>query len=662
MKIALVIHSFMLILVAGLAWLDRNGPTLLWSCPLALPHLLSAIQCIREIQHAGRSGTVASKQGKRSVLTLGFYATMGLVCMLLRPDCFKIDPFAARMLAVVCALMGLVAWEASRPGRFPQGKTVPPTDRGILIRFVILGAGSLLFILVFALALPISSDALCRLSTGIVSPQGTPQRKPGGKSAASGEGPSLEGPELANRTGQVHLPMRGTLDLGDEIRVMLKFEDPSTAVKPTRQRPLYIRTLSVSRFDDDGWVGDSTSGHWLDDPADGREDGKVEVGSRASGESACQIYLLRSNGQALPALAGVTAYALPAVFVLPDDWYQNPASGDIRYRAWSSQVDIQSLAGMKPEPGKPGPAYLTRLETPFGARLTETAALIGDGHPDLLGRLESLRRFFQSNFIYSMTVENKSNQPPLANFLFEEKKGYCDFFASASALMLRHMGIPSRVACGYMGGEHDDATDCWIFQAYHAHSWTEVFVEGHGWVICDFTPPSDDSPSLAGNPPPSLDLAAFEDAGTGRLNQETRHSDQSTGLRAPWIPAILVFGGLVPILGLILLKQRTPEQRAVTMAARKRARSEQQPDYLLDFLRMCSSFGHTRREGQTLMEFHRGLKQAGLCHDDFDELTDYYYKSRYEDAPPDRPSERRFLKLIRRFRKEKAEKSTESQS
>jgi len=663
MKVALVIHSFMLALVGGLAWHDGNKPIILWSCLLALPHLLSAIQCIREIHNAGKSRKVEPTGIKSSVFTLGFYATMGLVWMLLRPDSFRIDPSAGRMLGVVCTTLALVAWEASRTGRLQEGKTLPLTDRGFLVRLALVGSGSLMFILLFAVALPIVSDALCGLSIRLKSPEVPSHRKPGGKSAGqSGEGPSLAGPELANRTGQVDLPMRGTLDLGDEIRVILRFENPSQAVKPTRQRPLYVRTLAVSKFEDGGWVSDSASGHWLKDSEDGRQDDKVEVGSPASGDFAYQIYLLRSNGQALPALAGVTAYALPEILVLPDDWYQNPASGDIRYRAWSRQVDIQSLSRMKPESGKPGPAYLTRLETPLGARLTDTAEMIGAGRTDLLGRLESLRQFFQSNFVYSTTVENKSNHPPLENFLFEEKKGYCDFFASASALMLRHMGIPSRVAYGYMGGEHDDATDSWIFQEYHAHSWTEVFVEGQGWVICDFTPPSEDSPSLAGAPPPSLDLAAFEDAGTGSMKRESRLLNKSASLQASWIPAILVLGSLVTILGFLFLKHRTPEQRAVTMAARKRVKNEQQPDYFLEFLSMCRAFGHSRLDGQTLMEFHRHLKQAGFCHDDFDELTDYYYLSRYEDAPQDRASERRFLKRIREFRKDKAKKSSESPS
>ncbi len=701
MKVALVIHWFLLALVGGLAWhaggspfqlacsmlallaypllgflparlepfkritcallliisgmQGGNKPIMLWSCLLALPQLLSAIQCVWEIQHAGKFKTVESAGIKRSVFTLGFYATMGLVFLLLRPDFFGIEPSASRMIALVCTMLGLVAWEASRTARLQEGNNTPLTDKAYLMRHALIGSGALIFILLFAFVLPFASDALCGFSAKVKAAHGSDRRKPIGKPAGrSGEGPSLPGPEQANRTGQVELPMRGTLELSDEIRVILRFEDPNRSVKPTRQRPLYVRTLAASRFEDGEWKSDGNSGQWLKDAGDGRQDDKVEVGRHSTEDIPHEIFLLRSNGQALPALAGVTAYALPEVLALPDDWYQNPASGDIRYKAWSRPVDIQSISTMKPEAGNPGPAYLTRLESPLGARLTETADRIGAGRTDLSGRLESLRQFFETNFIYTTTVVNDSNSPPLENFLFAEKRGYCDFFASASALLLRHMGIPSRVACGYMGGEPDPATDSWIFQEFHAHSWTEVYVEGRGWVICDFTPPSSESPSLAGTPPPSLNLAAFQDAGTGGLKRESKRSHQAASHPSAWVPAILVLGWLVTILGILFLKHRTPEQRATRIAARRRAKSEQQPDYLLEFLNMCQSLGHTRLPGQTLMEFLRDLKQARFCHDDFDELIDYYYKSRYENAPPDRTSKRRFLKLIRSFSKAKA--------
>ncbi len=712
MKVALAIHLFMLSLAGGLVWHTGESPFLLaasmvvvlvylllsirqepltgatklisgallmgvcvllfgtsqkvlWPCLLALPQLLSAMHCIWEIQHAGKVKEVESTRIRRSIFTLGFYATLGLAFLMLHSTPFNLEPPTGRMLAVVSSMMGFIAWEASRAGRLKHGETTPLTGNGFVVRIALMGLGTVMFVFLFAVALPFVSDALCDFSNKLKSPQDPPDPKPLEKLASQSgdsdgaqsgeESDSNAGPELVNRTGQVRLPNRGKLELSDEVRVVLKFEDPAQVEALTKQGPLYVRTLAVSKFEGNQWESDSPSGFWRKDSSDGRLDGRVDVGSTPSpGDIAHEVFLLESNGQALPALAGVTTYALPEILVLPDDWFQNAATGNIRYKAWSRPLDILSLSKSNSEPGRPGPAYLTKLDTAFGTRLTETAEMITTGRKDLSGRLELLRQFFQTNFIYSTTVENKSSKPPLENFLFVDKKGYCDFFASAAALILRHMDIPSRVAFGYKAGEHDAATDTWIFRELHAHSWTEVFVKDQGWVICDFTPSSSDSPSVAGSAP-SFDAAAFKDAGAlgpGGENKLWNKAESLQTLRSPWLSVIVALGLLGVILG-FLLQHRKPGQSAARKAARKRARSEQQPAYFLEFLRMCRSLGHPRLEGQTLMEFHRDLKKARFCNEDFDDLTDYYYRSRYEDAPLDESIERRFLKRIRQFRKAK---------
>ncbi len=103
----------------------------------------------------------------------------------------------------------------------------------------------------------------------------------------------------------------------------------------------------------------------------------------------------------------------------------------------------------------------------------------------------------------------------------------------------------------------------------------------------------------------------------------------------------------------ILRKRHIPWQWAPKKASRVRAERDKQPEYFLEFLRMCETHGHHRLEGQTLMDFHRHLKYSQFCDDHFDDLVAHYYKSRYEDAPKDEPSEHGFLKRIREFGKDK---------
>jgi hypothetical protein len=77
---------------------------------------------------------------------------------------------------------------------------------------------------------------------------------------------------------------------------------------------------------------------------------------------------------------------------------------------------------------------------------------------------------------------------PLANFLFERKQGHCEYFASSMAVMLRTLGIPSRVVNGFRSDEFNDVTGNYVVRAKNAHSWVEAYFPGYGWVTFDPTP------------------------------------------------------------------------------------------------------------------------------------------------------------------------------
>jgi hypothetical protein len=76
----------------------------------------------------------------------------------------------------------------------------------------------------------------------------------------------------------------------------------------------------------------------------------------------------------------------------------------------------------------------------------------------------------------------------LANFLFERKQGHCEYFASSMAVMLRTLGIPSRIVNGFRTGEFNDLTGQYVIRARNAHSWVEAYFPGTGWVSFDPTP------------------------------------------------------------------------------------------------------------------------------------------------------------------------------
>ncbi len=95
-------------------------------------------------------------------------------------------------------------------------------------------------------------------------------------------------------------------------------------------------------------------------------------------------------------------------------------------------------------------------------------------------------------FRYEERPPPPAGLPPLADFVVRTKQGYCQQFAGAMALMLRFVGIPSRVAVGFTSGTWKD--DVWTVTDREAHAWVEVWFEGYGWLPFDPTPGGGPSP------------------------------------------------------------------------------------------------------------------------------------------------------------------------
>lgn len=78
--------------------------------------------------------------------------------------------------------------------------------------------------------------------------------------------------------------------------------------------------------------------------------------------------------------------------------------------------------------------------------------------------------------------------PPLVTFVTEEKRGYCQHYAGAMALMLRLLGVPARVAAGFTSGAYDPGKKEWVVTDHNAHAWVEVWFPKFGWLPFDPTP------------------------------------------------------------------------------------------------------------------------------------------------------------------------------
>jgi hypothetical protein len=98
------------------------------------------------------------------------------------------------------------------------------------------------------------------------------------------------------------------------------------------------------------------------------------------------------------------------------------------------------------------------------------------------------------------------NQPALVQFVTQTKRGYCQHFAGAMALMLRYLGIPSRVAVGFASGNYRHGE--WVVSDRDAHMWVEVWFRGWGWVPFDPTPSRGGLAGSYSASSPSFDVSA----------------------------------------------------------------------------------------------------------------------------------------------------------
>lgn len=113
-------------------------------------------------------------------------------------------------------------------------------------------------------------------------------------------------------------------------------------------------------------------------------------------------------------------------------------------------------------------------------------------------KARGIENHLRNDYSYTLQLLSKPVDDPLAYFLFERKKGHCEYFASAMAVMLRSIGIPSRVVTGFQSGVYNPMTGWQVVRASDAHSWVEAWLEGRGWTTFDPTPsdPSQGAPGF----------------------------------------------------------------------------------------------------------------------------------------------------------------------
>jgi len=121
-------------------------------------------------------------------------------------------------------------------------------------------------------------------------------------------------------------------------------------------------------------------------------------------------------------------------------------------------------------------------------RVPRLAAQITNSASSDFDKAAAIENHLRTRFGYTLELPRTAVKDPIANFLFERKQGHCEYFASSMAVMLRTLGIPSRVVNGFRTDEFNDLTGNYVVRAKDAHAWVEAYFPGYGWQTFDPTP------------------------------------------------------------------------------------------------------------------------------------------------------------------------------
>ena len=163
-----------------------------------------------------------------------------------------------------------------------------------------------------------------------------------------------------------------------------------------------------------------------------------------------------------------------------------------RYRAFSlladrAHPDHRSL-GIEQLPAGALDNYL-RVPASLSTRLSALSNDITARHAAPAEKVQAVVAWLRRTHSYTTNLKrNASIEDPLEDFLFAEKDGHCEYFASAAAILLRMGGVPTRYVNGFLGGEWNDLRQAVTVRENRAHSWVEVYLGQEGWVRVDATP------------------------------------------------------------------------------------------------------------------------------------------------------------------------------
>ncbi|MFB6297368.1 MAG: transglutaminaseTgpA domain-containing protein [Salinirussus sp.] len=290
----------------------------------------------------------------------------------------------------------------------------------------------------------------------------------GGDGGGAGDAGTIEA-SLINADGQFRIA--GDIELSPAVRL--------TVTSPERR---YWRIGSYDRYTGEGWIRTGGS-----EPYRGSLSRPP-----ATARTISQEFRLESELRVMPAawrpvsvggVANRTRVTVPGGLEPTE-----PLAANASYRVRSALVDDspEALAAA----GTDYPAQLrekyTQLPSSTPDRVTKRTARLTARADNPYETARAIEQWLENNREYSLDVDRPDGNVADA-FLFEMERGYCTYYATTMATMLRTQDIPARVVVGYTPGQEVN-DDEYVVRGFNSHTWVEVYFPEVGWVRFDPTP------------------------------------------------------------------------------------------------------------------------------------------------------------------------------
>jgi len=297
------------------------------------------------------------------------------------------------------------------------------------------------------------------------------------------------------------------VDLGEvgmlrsDPTLAMRIEMPNMGDKPPERIPLHLRGTALDAYDGRTWTQSETWKRQAEIEAtivpldDHWPDSKLDPTMKIDLEPIDPPVIFMpptATGLRLKPRTTVGPESQMNAFKGPEGEHRYQPTDDrgLKYEVFISRRNVPTFRKLAPQDRS---RYL-KLPPNVSDRMRELTVTWTKDAKTELEKAQAVEMHLRTDYKYDLGSPSGRDSNPLEHFLFESKRGHCEFYSTAMAIMLRTIDVPTRNVTGFVGGTYNRFGKFYAVRQGDAHSWVEAFIEGYGWLTFDPTPPADAAP------------------------------------------------------------------------------------------------------------------------------------------------------------------------